>query len=207
MKLTRYIRLTIGLILFALGIVLTVNGNLGLAPWDAFHVGLSQILNLSFGQVSIIVGITVILINYQLHESIGIGTVANIFVIGMLIDLIFSSNIIPISTNTFTGVIMLLLGMFLIAFASYCYIGSGFGTGPRDGLMVALTRKLQKPVGLVRGGIELTVLALGYLLGAKVGLGTLLLAFGIGPIVQLTFKLLHFKVEDIQHDAFLQKSA
>jgi len=73
--------------------------------------------------------------------------------------------------------------------------------------MVALTRNLQKPIGLVRGGIELTVLALGFLLGAKVGIGTLILGFGIGPIVGWTFKVLHFDVEDIKHDAFIQKAA
>lgn len=203
----RYLRLSVGLILFAIGIVFTINGNLGLAPWDAFHVGLSQTLGISFGQVSIVVGLSVVIINYHLRESIGIGTIMNIFVIGILIDIIFKLNLIPVSSHTVIGMIMLIAGMFLIAFASYCYIGSGFGTGPRDGLMVALTRMTKKPVGLVRGSIELTVLALGFLLGAKVGIGTLILGFGIGPIIQVTFKILNFKVEEIQHDAFLKKTA
>lgn len=207
MKLLRIIRLILGLVLFALGIVLTVNANLGLAPWDAFHIGLTKIFNLSFGQVSILVGAIILTINYHMNESIGIGTIANIFVIGIILDLLFASNLIPVSANTNSGVIMLLIGMIVIAFASYFYIGSGFGTGPRDGLMVALTKKFTKPVGLIRGAIELTVLILGYLLGAKIGLGTLLLAFGIGPIVQVVFKLLRFEVEKVKHDSILQKNS
>jgi uncharacterized membrane protein YczE len=102
---------------------------------------------------------------------------------------------------------MLITGMFLIALGSYFYIGSRFGTGPRDGLMVALTRVSKKPVGLIRGLIEMTVLLLGYLLGAKIGLGTIILAFGIGPIVQLTFRILRFDVHTVTHDSLLQKAS
>ncbi len=201
----RILRLTIGLILFSFGIVLTVNGNLGLSPWEAFHIGLSEKLNISFGQVAIIVGAAIVLLNYHLKESIGLGTLANIFVIGLIIDLIFASKLIPVMTEFLPGLMMITLGMVIIAFASYCYIGSGFGTGPRDGLMVALTRELGKPIGLIRGSIEITVLLFGYLLGAKVGIGTIILAFGIGPIVQLTFKLFKFDVQAVEHDAILAK--
>lgn len=206
MKITRLIRLLLGLALFALGIVLTVNANLGLAPWDAFHVGLTKIFNLSFGRVSMLVGFTVLIINYFLNESIGVGTIGNIFIIGLILDFIFDSNIIPVTDNFITGVIMIVLGMIIIAIASYFYIGSGFGTGPRDGLMVALTRITKKPVGLIRGGIEFSVLVLGFLLGAKIGIGTILIAFGIGPIVQTVFKVLRFEVQNVKHDSFIQRN-
>ncbi len=203
----RYLRLTVGLILYAIGIVLTINGNLGLAPWDAFHIGLCKTFGISFGQISIIVGIFVLIINYHLDESIGIGTIANIFVIGLLIDLIFYLKFIPISHSISGGTLMLFFGMVLIAVASYYYIGSGFGTGPRDGLMVALTRVTKKPIGLIRGLIEMCVLLMGYLLSAKIGFGTIFLAFGIGPIVQITFKVFRFDVNSVKHDSFIQKSA
>lgn len=201
----RLIQLVIGLILFSVGIVFTINANLGLAPWDAFHIGLSTLTGLSFGQISIIVGLILLVITYQLNESIGLGTITNIVLIGIFIDIIFHFQWIPLSENILSGVSMILLGMILIAIGSFFYIGSCFGTGPRDGLMVALTRVTRKPVGIIRASIELTVLILGALLGAKIGIGTLLIAFGIGPIVQVTFKLLKFDVHNIEHSSFLQK--
>ncbi len=202
----RWLHLTIGLTLYAVGIVFTINANMGLAPWDALHMGLTYITGISFGMISIIVGLLVLLFTYQLDESIGIGTLSNIIVIGVLIDLIFYLNLIPVSPHMLTGIPMLLIGMELIALGSYFYIGSAFGTGPRDGLMVALTRVTGRPVGLIRGLIEVTVLTAGYLLGAKIGFGTLIVGLGIGPIVQITFKVLNFDVKTISHDSFLQKS-
>lgn len=203
----RKLRLFIGLILYALGIVFTIQANLGLSPWDALHSGLSRVMGITFGQVSILVGFIVVSITYQFHEPIGIGTILNTFSIGLFIDYFFYIDLIKLSNHFLSGVFMLFLGMFLIALASFFYIGSGYGTGPRDGLMVALTRTTKKPVGLIRGSIEMTVLFLGYLLGAKIGIGTLLLAFGMGPIIQLTFKHFSFDVSRVTHDFFLQKQA
>lgn len=201
----RYSRLLIGLFLYSVGIVFTVNGNLGLSPWDALHSGLSQLSGVSFGQVGIIVGIVILAFTYQLKESIGIGTIANILIIGFLIDYIFYIKLIPIATGLPGGIAMLMIGMVLIALATYCYIGSAFGAGPRDALMAGLTRITQKPVGLIRGLIEVSVLLIGYLLGAKIGIGTFILAFGIGPIIQIVFSLFRFDIDKVQHDYFLQK--
>lgn len=201
----RLIRLMIGLTLFSIGIVILINANMGLAPWDAFHIGLSQHTGLTFGQVSIIVGLVLLIITYHLYESIGIGTIFNIVVMGIIIDIIFHFNLIPQSNSPLSGMIMLYIGMQLIALGSYFYIGSGFGTGPRDALMVGLVRISKKPVGLIRAIIELTVLSLGILLGSKIGIGTLIIAFGIGPIVQITFSLLKFDVHQVKHAAFIQK--
>lgn len=201
----RYARLFAGLFLYSAGIVFTINGNLGLSPWDALHWGLSQLLGIPFGQTGIWVGLVVLAITYQLKESIGIGTITNIVVIGFLIDYIFYIELIPVAKTMPGGILMLLTGMILIALATYFYIGSAFGAGPRDALMTSLTRISQKPVGLIRGLIEITVLLIGYLLGAKVGFGTFLLAFGIGPIIQIVFSLLKFDVDQVQHDFLLQK--
>ncbi len=184
-----------------------VNANLGLAPWEAFHIGLSQSTGLSFGTISIIVGFLIIGVTYQLYESIGLGTIASNFFVGIFVDILFTFKVIPVATSFFQGLFMIFLGMVLLAFATYYYIGSAFGTGPRDGLMVALTRELNKPVGLIRGTIELSVLALGYLLGAKIGIGTLIIGIGIGPIIQIIFQFLKFDVKNIEHNAFLQKKA
>ncbi len=207
MTYTRIGRLLLGLMLYAVGIVLTIQANLGLSPWDALHSGLSQTFGISFGQISILVGIAVVAVTYQFHEAIGVGTILNTVLIGLFIDYIFHIDLIKTPSNFFLGVLMIFAGMFMIAFASYFYIGSRYGAGPRDGLMVALTRVTGKPVGLIRGSIELTVLFLGYLLGAKIGIGTVLLAFCMGPIIQMTFRYFSFEVGAVSHDSILQKKA
>ncbi len=205
MTLTRVIRLFIGLILYALGVVFTIQANLGLSPWDALHSGLSQRCPLTFGEVSILVGFVVIMITFQFHEPVGVGSILNAVLVGLFIDLIQNLNLIALSNSFSTGVVMLFSGMFLVAMASYFYIGSRYGAGPRDGLMVALTRETGMPVGLIRAIIEMTVLFMGYLLGAKIGIGTVLLAFGMGPMIQIIFQYFHFNVRDIEHDSILQK--
>jgi len=200
------LRLVLGLLLYALGIVLSINANLGVAPWDTFHQGLSNLINVTFGQASIIVGFIIVLLNLYLKENIGIGTILNMVVIGLFVDLIFNCNIIPIMDGFISGLVMIILSMFVIALASFCYIGAKFGSGPRDGLMVGLTKKTGYPVGLIRGLIELSVLFIGFLLGGKVGIGTVILAFGIGPTVQFTFDKLDFKVSDVEHIYLFDKS-
>lgn len=205
MFIKRYTRLIIGLSLCSIGIVITINANLGLSPWDALHSGLSHMLGIPFGQTGILVGLFVMLITYQLKESIGIGTITNIIYIGFFIDLIFYFKWIPLAATLLSGILMLVIGMFLMAVGTYYYIGSTFGTGPRDGLMASLTRVTQKPVGLIRGLIEVSVLFIGYLLGAKIGPGTFILAFCIGPIIQMVFRFFKFNVSEIRHDYLLQK--
>jgi len=203
MTVKKIVKLLIGLSLYAVGIVLAIQGDLGLAPWDAFHIGVYNIIDLSFGQVTMLVGFAIALLVYILGEGIGIGTIANVFVIGLIIDLIFKFNLIPQSTHWLIGALMLVAGMVVIGFASYFYLGAEFGAGPRDGLMVAITRLTGRPVGFIRSSIELLVLAVGWLLGAKIGLGTLILALGIGPIVQMVFKFLNFNVVGINHKVLM----
>ena len=200
MLIKRIARLSLGIILYAIGIVFSINANLGVAPWDVFHQGITNISVLTFGQTSIIVGFILVIINYYLKEKVGFGTICNMIFIGLLIDIIFKYNLIPVSTHYLTGSLMIFLGMILISLATYFYIGAEFGIGPRDGLMVALRKKTGLSIGLIRGGIEIFVLIIGFILGGQIGIGTLIMAFSIGPIVQLTFKLLNFKVTEVKHD-------
>ncbi len=202
----RTIKLIFGLFLYALGLVLSINANIGLAPWDAFTIGVSQVSSISYGKVSIITGIFILFIVVRfLKEKIGIGTVLNTVLIGVFVDIIQYLNLIPYLTNFFLGILMLLCGQFVVSLASYFYISTGFGCGPRDSLMVGLSKKFTNtPIGAIRGGIEGTVLFIGWLLGAKVGLGTLIAVFGMGFIIQTTFKLLHFDVKSIVHESIFQ---
>lgn len=205
MIIKRFIRLIIGISLFAIGIVFTINANLGIAPWDTFHQGVSLLSNITFGQASIIVGLSILILNFFLKEHIGIGTILNIFIIGIIIDILFKFNVIPVMNSFISGFLMIIAGMVTIAFGSYFYIGAGFGSGPRDGLMVGLVKKTKLPIGVIRAAIEVSVLLIGYLLGGQVGIGTVILAVFIGPIVQFIFRIVKFDVKSVKHTYLVQK--
>ena len=198
----RTIRLILGLFLYALGIFLSIQANIGLAPWEAFSMGGSYLTHISYGNIVVITGFMIIAVDFVLKEKIGFGTIMNAILIGKFVDLIQFFNIIPTITNFWLGLAMLLLGQLVISVASYFYIGAALGCGPRDALMVALGKRMPKvPIGVIRGLIEGTVLIIGWLLGAKVGVGTVVSVFGIGFVLQFTFKLLHFEVKSIEHES------
>ncbi|MDF2556544.1 MAG: hypothetical protein K0R71_372 [Bacillales bacterium] len=200
--LKRIIKLIVGLFLFSLGLFLNIQANIGLAPWEAFSMGVSNLTRLSFGNIVVITGLLVIVIDFALKEKIGFGTILNAILIGKFIDMIQYINIIPKMSTLGLGILMLLLGQVVICIGSYFYIGSSLGCGPRDALMVALGKRLPKvPIGIVRGLLEGIVLIIGWLLGAKVGIGTAISVLGIGFILQITFKLLHFDVKNIEHES------
>jgi len=200
--LKRIVRLLFGLFLYALGLVLSIQANVGLAPWDAFSVGVSNLTGLSYGNISILTGIVILVVVAGfLKEKIGLGTVLNTLLIGIMVDMMQSIKLIPFMTNFFLGILMLLLGQVVISLASYFYIGTGLGCGPRDTLMVALGKKFPNvPIGAIRGSIEGTVLFIGFILKAKVGLGTVIAVFGISFILQYTFKFLKFDIKSVVHE-------
>jgi len=183
---------------FALGIVMTIRANIGYAPWDVFHVGLTNVTGLSLGVVSILVGTVIVIIVTILGEKFGLGTICNIILIGVFLDIIFPH--IPIANNRINGTIMLIAGLFIISLGSYLYIKSAFGAGPRDSLMVALTRRTKLPVGLCRGVLELFVTTIGWFLGGMVGFGTVIFVISIGFCIQLTFKVFRFDVKAVKHE-------
>lgn len=177
-------RLFIGLTLFGFGVALMVRAELGLSPWEILHQGISFKTGILLGTVGIIVGFVVLLGWIPLRERLGIGTVSNVIWVGIVIDLSLwqlPENI----TNTPARWALLIGGVTLVGVATSLYIGAGLGPGPRDGLMTGIARR-GWPIGAVRIGIEVSVLVVGWLLGGTVGVGTLLFAFGVGPIVQLT---------------------
>ena len=139
-----------------------------------------------------------------LGERIGLGTVLNMLLIGIFLDIIMKLSIIPLGTGFVMSIIMLAIGLFIIALAMYFYISSGFGAGPRDSLMVAMTRKTKLPVGACRALAELTAVVIGWFLGGMVGIGTVISAFCIGFCIQITFRLLKFDVTAVRHETFMQ---
>lgn len=200
--LIRFLRLNFGLFLYGLGIITTMKANIGYAPWEVLHSGISQTFGISIGLVNTGVGTLIVLIVFIMGEKIGIGTIFNMFMIGLFMDLILFLDFIPTIQNWWIGLFVLVLGLFIIAFGTYFYISSAFGAGPRDSLMVAITRKTGWPVGLCRGILEVSVVIIGFFLGGMVGIGTLISAFLIGACIQITFKITHFDPTQIKHETF-----
>lgn len=175
-------RLLLGLVLCGLGISSMVAADLGLGPWDVLHQGLSRLSGIPIGMTAILVGLVVLGFWFPLRERPGLGTVLNVVVIGVVIDLVLLGLETPASLVL--RWLMMLAGPVLFAVGSGFYIGAGLGPGPRDGVMTGLARR-GVPVGLARTLLEVTVLVGGWLLGGTVGAGTLAFALGIGPLVHV----------------------
>ncbi|MGL4522157.1 MAG: YczE/YyaS/YitT family protein [Bacilli bacterium] len=193
------VQLISGLMLFSLGIVMTIQGNIGFSPWDVFHDGLSHVLPISIGGAAIGSGLIIVCLNVLLGERIGVGTICNVVFIGLFMDLILYVNIIPSANNIVTGVIQCTVGMVIIGIGSVLYLGVGWGAGPRDGLMIAIAKRSKLSVGVVRSGIEVSVLCIGFLLGGNAGLGTLFMSLVIGSIIATVFRVMGFSVQRIEH--------
>lgn len=175
----RLAQLYFGLALYGAATALRVRADLGLDPWGAFHQGISHVSGLSFGTTIIIVGAIILLTWIPLRQKPGLGTVSNIVVIGLAADAVLS--VLPEAHSWPVQYAFTLMGTLLTGVAGALYMAAGFGTGPRDGLMIGIVRYMRWPLKRVRGGIELTVLLLGWLLGATIGIGTLIHALLIGP--------------------------
>jgi len=184
--------LFIGFVFLSLGMVLTKRADLGMNAWGVFHQGLSKSLGLSFGVVTIIIGLIILCCSVLLLKTkIGIGTILNVVIIGIIID-IFDYLIKFIPSTTTEKLILLFLGLFIMTFGRALYISAGLGEGPRDGLMIGLHLILNIEIKYLKPTIEAIALFLGYLFGGTVGIGTLIIIFASGYLVQLYFKLLHY---------------
>ena len=176
-----------GLAFFGLGITLFIQANLGLAPWDVFHKGLSEKLDVSIGLVIVGVGLLLLLLWIPLRQKPGVGTVLNALEIGFVVNL--TKPLIGEPDQLIIRALMVIAGVLVIGLGSALYIGAGLGSGPRDGLMLGLSKRSivgrQISIRLARTVIELTVMVAGLFLGGSIGVGTLIFMFGIGPLVQL----------------------
>lgn len=183
----RLVQLYVGLTLYGASMALQIRAALGLDPWDVFHQGLTRHVGLSFGTVTMIVGAAVLLLWIPLRQRPGLGTVSNVFVIGLSVDAALS--LIPTLHGLPLRIAVLAAGIVLNGIAGGLYIGARFGPGPRDGLMTGFCRRTGRSVRLVRTTIEITVLVVGLLMGGSVGVGTVAYALAIGPLVQVFLPL------------------
>ncbi|WP_344255425.1 hypothetical protein [Terrabacter carboxydivorans] len=178
----RVTQLIAGLVLYGVSMAMMIRSTLGLDPWDVFHAGIATHVPLTFGQVTIVVGALVLLLWVPLRQWPGLGTVANVVVIGLAADA--GLALIAPPTSMWARILLLVSGIVLNGVAGGLYIGSQLGPGPRDGLMTGFARRTGLSIRLVRTSIEVVVLSVGWLLGGPVGLGTVLYAVSIGPLVQ-----------------------
>ncbi|GIF11952.1 YczE/YyaS/YitT family protein [Actinoplanes teichomyceticus] len=180
----RVTRLLLGLVLYGGSVALMVESGLGLNPWDVLHQGLSEVTGISFGWVVLLTGIPVLLLWIPLRQRPGVGTVANLVLVGLTADVALAA--LPAGTTIAARVGYLVGGILLNGFATGLYIGSRMGPGPRDGLMTGLAARFPRvPLRVVRTGIELLVLGAGMLLGGTAGVGTIAYALAIGPLTHL----------------------
>ncbi|MFJ4656730.1 YitT family protein [Nocardia sp. NPDC088792] len=189
MLVRRLLALYAGLWLYGFSMAVMIRAAMGLDPWDVFHQGVANHVPLSFGTITAITGAAVLLAWIPLRQWPGLGTISNVFVIAVSVDA--GLNWLPQLHGLPLRVGAMLGAVVLNAIASVLYIGAGFGPGPRDGLMTGLVRRTGRPVWLIRTGIEVTVLTTGFLLGGSVGVGTVLYALGIGPLIHLLIPLVH----------------
>ncbi|MFC8380864.1 YitT family protein [Nocardia sp. NPDC056952] len=179
----RLVALYVGLWLYGTSMAVMIRAGLGLDPWDVFHQGVAAHVPLSFGVVTALTGIAVLLAWIPLRQRPGLGTVSNVVVIAIAVDA--GLWMIPAVDGVWLRVLAMVAAVVVNAAATVLYIGAGMGPGPRDGLMTGLVARTGWPVWSVRTGIEVSVLTTGWFLGGSVGIGTLVYAFGIGPLVQL----------------------
>lgn len=177
----RFLQLFAGLFLYGVALGVMVRGGIGVAPWDVLSLGLAGQTTLGYGVMTVLVSIVVLLLWIPLRQRAGLGTVLNALLVGPSADLALA--VIPQPTSVWIGIAMFVFGLLLLAFATGLYIAADFGPGPRDGLMTGLVRRTGWAVWLVRTLIEGSVLLVGFLLGGPVGVGTVLFAFGVGPLI------------------------
>ncbi len=183
----RLVQLYVGLALYGASSALLVASGLGLEPWNVLHQGLAELTGLTIGVVSIIVGAAVLLLWIPLRQRPGLGTVSNVFVVGLAMD--GTLALLPDVHGLAVRIPLLLAGIVLNGVATGLYISASFGPGPRDGLMTGLHQRTGRSIRLLRTAIEVAVVATGFALGGTVGVGTLLYALAIGPLAQLFLRV------------------
>jgi uncharacterized membrane protein YczE len=178
----RLVQLFLGLALYGVSIAVLVLADLGLMPWDVLHQGLARLVGWSLGTVIIVVGVLVLLAWIPLRERPGVGTVANVVVVGLVADAVLA--VVDPPSSLAARIALAAGGILVNAVATAAYVGVQLGAGPRDGLMTGLVRRTGRSVGVVRTSIEVAVVVSGWLLGGTVGVVTVVYALAIGPLVQ-----------------------
>lgn len=200
--LVRVFMVVMGMVIGAFNFYLMVKADIGLSPWDCFCMGLSNQFPITFGQAMQIVAVIVLALDLLLKEPIGVGSIIDALLVGYLVDLYTMLDPVPAPKNLLESILMMLCALVIMGIAQWIYMSAGLSCGPRDALVVAIGRILRKlPIGVAQCVLQGGALLAGILMGGPVGVGTLVAAFGTGPVLQLVFNLVRFEPRDVQHES------
>jgi hypothetical protein len=198
--LSEWLKIVAGLVVFALGVHMTIYANIGLAPWDCLGMGIAKHTPFNYGVAMTIMAVTILLIDVLLKEKIGFGTIIDAILTGNFVQAFNYINPFPENKNLWLGIAIMLIGFVFMALGMYIYMSAGQCCGPRDALLVGLGKRMPKiPIGLVEVLLWAVVLLIGYLLGGPVGIGTIISTFGAGLVMQLVYKIIKFEPRKIEH--------
>ncbi|MBE5845872.1 MAG: hypothetical protein E7302_17235 [Butyrivibrio sp.] len=190
----------ISLFVNGFGVYLTIQANIGAGPWDVLNLGLSKSLGILYGTASIAVSYAILGIDVALKEPIGLAMFIDAFVVGKAVDFFNKIDAVHECNSVLTGIPVMIIGLVIMAYTQYTYMSASLGCGPRDTLLVALAKRTKKlPIGLVSIALLSLATFIGWLLGGPVGIGTLICAFGTGPIMQMAFNSVRFDATHVHH--------
>lgn len=190
----------VSLFVNGLGVYLTIHANIGAAPWDVLNLGLSKTLHIIYGTASIAVSLSILVIDILMRENIGIAMFIDAVTVGKAVDFFEWLDIVPTPETLIGSIVMIIVGLIIIGYTQMFYMKAALGCGPRDTLLVGLSRRMKKiPIGAVSICLLSTATLVGWLLGGPVGIGTILCAFASGPIMQAAFMSVKFDATGIRH--------
>ena len=195
-----WLKIVAGLIVFSLGVHLTIYANIGLAPWDCLGMGIARHTPFNYGISMTIMAVTILVIDILLRERIGFGTIIDALLTGNFVQAFNYLNPFPENHNLWLGIVIMLVGFVFMALGMWIYMSAEQCCGPRDALLVGLGKRMPKiPIGIVEVLLWAVVLLIGYLLGGPVGIGTLISTFGAGLIMQLVYNVIKFEPRKLKH--------
>ncbi len=189
-----------GLVIYSFGVYLTIYANIGLAPWDCLGMGIAKHIPLNYGSSMVLIGVCAIIVQHILREPIGFATLFDALLTGNIVQFLCDISPYPDNHSLWLGIVFMLFGFLFIALGMYVYMKAGQGCGPKDGLLVALGKRLPKiPIGIVEILLWAIVTLFGWLLGGAVGIGTVISTFGAGALMHLFYSVIHFEPRKLKH--------
>ena len=201
----RLFETVLGLAIAGVAFYMIVKANIGLSPWDAFAMAVSYYIPITYGQAVQLVGIVVLAADLLMREKIGLGTLADVLIVGWVIDLMSLWDPMPVCGTTVEGVAVMIAALLLIGLGQFLYMRAGLSCGPRDALTVGIGRRMRKlPIGAVQCIMQGVVFVVALVMGGPIGVGTFVFAICAGPAAQLVFNLCRFEPRDVEHEGLLQ---
>ena len=193
-------RVLFGLVIYSFGVYLTIYANIGLAPWDCLGMGIAKHTPLNYGSSMVLISVTAVLIQLVLSENIGFATILDAVITGNLTQLLNDYSPYPENHSIWLGIVLMLFGFLFISLGMYLYMSAEQGCGPKDGLLIAIGKRMPKiPIGVVEMFLWAVVTLIGWMLGGTVGIGTVISTFGAGAVMHLFYTVIHFEPRKLRH--------